>query len=119
MKNKTKRVFWGFFSLDYKAMGEYLEEMAEKGWMLEKVGQITAKFRAMEPQKLKFCVDIFKKGGEFAPDDNEESREYRRLCQESGWTFITSQEYFQFFYAEEGSNPVPLQTDEEIEQKIV
>jgi len=30
MKNKTKRVFWGFFSLDYKAMGEYLEEMAEK-----------------------------------------------------------------------------------------
>lgn len=33
--SKTKRVFWGFFSLDYKAMGEYLEEMAENGWMLK------------------------------------------------------------------------------------
>lgn len=119
MKNKTKRVFWGFFSLDYKAMEEYLEEMAEKGWMLEKVGRTTAKFRATEPKKLKFCVDIFKKGGTLSPEDNGESREYRRLCQESGWTFVTSQEYLQFFYANEGSDPVPLQTDEEIEQKIV
>lgn len=38
MKNKTKRVLWGFFLLDYKAMETYLEEMAEKGWMLEKIG---------------------------------------------------------------------------------
>ncbi len=119
MKSKTKRVFWGFFSLDYKAMAEYLEEMAEKGWMLEKVGRVTAKFRAIEPKKIKFSVDIFKKGGAFAPEDNEETSEYRKLCQESGWTFVTSQEYLQFFYAKEGSDPVPLQTDEEIEQKII
>jgi hypothetical protein len=50
MKNKMKRVFWGFFALDYKAISIYLEEMAEKGWMLEKVGRMTAKFRAMKPR---------------------------------------------------------------------
>ncbi|WP_313340213.1 DUF2812 domain-containing protein [Sedimentibacter sp.] len=119
MKNKTKRVFWGFFSLDYKAMAEYLEEMAEKGWMLEKVGRITAKFRAIEPRKLKFYVDVFKEGGPLTPEETEESEEYRKLCQESGWTFITSQDYLQFFYADGDSEPVPIQTDEEIEQKIV
>ncbi len=119
MKNKTKRVFWGFFSLDYKVMGEYLEEMAQKGWMLEKVGRFTAKFRAIEPKKIKFSVDIFEEGGPLDPEKTEKSEEYRRLCRESGWTFITSQDYLQFFYAEEGSNPVPLQTDEEIEQKII
>ncbi len=119
MKNKTKWVTWGFFSLDYKAMETYLEEMAEKGWMLEKVGQYLAKFKAMESRKLKFYVDIFKKGGILTPENNEESEAYRKLCQESGWIFITSQEYLQFFYADGDSEPVPIQTDEEIEQKIV
>jgi len=119
MKNKTKRVFWGFFSLDYKAIEVYLEEMAEKGWMIEKVGRMTAKFRAIEPQKLKFYVDVFKEGGPLAPEKTKEAEEYRRLCQESGWTFITSQDYLQFFYADGDKDPVPIQTDEDLEQKIV
>ncbi|SET82128.1 Protein of unknown function [Natronincola peptidivorans] len=119
MKNKTKRVFWGFFSLDYKAIEAYLEEMAEKGWMLEKVGRMTAKFRAIEPKKLKFYVDVFKEGGPLTPENTKEAEEYRRLCQESGWTFITSQDYLQFFYADGDKNPIPIQTDEVLEQKIV
>lgn len=119
MKNKSKWVFWGFFSLDYKAMEEYLEEMAEKGWMLEKVGRVIARFRAIEPRKIKFYVDVFKEGGPLTPEKTEESEEYRKLCLESGWTFITTQDYLQFFYADEDSEPIPIQTDEEIEQKIV
>lgn len=119
MKNKTKWVFWGFFSLDYQVMKTYLEEMAEKGWMLEKVGRHLAKFRAIEPQKLKFYVDVFKEGGPLTPEKTEESEAYRNLCQESGWIFITSQDYLQFFYADKDSVPVPIQTDESLEQKIV
>lgn len=119
MKSKTKRVLWGFFSLDYKAMETYLEQMAKKGWMLEKVGRYIAKFRAIEPQELKFYVDVFTEGGPFTPEKTKEAEEYRSLCQESGWTFITSQDYLQFFYADAHKNPIPIQTDEEIEQKIV
>ncbi len=119
MKNKTKRVFWGFFALDYKVISIYLEEMAEKGWMLEKVGRMTAKFRAIEPQRLKFYVDVFKDEGPLTPVNTKESEEYRSLCQASGWTFITSQDYLQYFYADEGNDPVPIQTDEVLEQKIV
>lgn len=121
MKNKYKWVFWGFFSLDYQAIKAYLEEMAEKGWMLEKIGlqQHLAKFRAIEPQKLKFYVDVFKEGGPLTPEKTEESEAYRRLCEESGWKFITSQDYLQFFYAEAESVPVPIQTDEVLEQEIV
>ncbi|MDD3298988.1 MAG: DUF2812 domain-containing protein, partial [Firmicutes bacterium] len=119
MKNKTKRVFWGFFSLDYKAIAIYLEEMAGKGWMLEKVGRMTARFRAIEPRKLKFYVDVFKEEGPLTPEKTKEAEEYRRLCQESGWTFITSQDYLQYFYADGDEDPVPIQTDEVLEQKIV
>lgn len=118
MKSKIKWVPWGFFSFDYKVIGEYLEEMARRGWILEKVGRIAAKFRAIEPQKLKFYVDIFKEGGPLTPEKTEESEEYRNLCQESGWTFITSLDYLQFFYADGDSEPIPIQTDEELEQKI-
>ena len=117
--NKTKRVFWGFLSLDYKAMETYLEEMSEKGWMLEKVGVWTAKFRAMEPKKLKFHVDVFKEGGPLTPENTKDAEEYRNLCKESGWNFITSKDFLQFFYAEEGESPTPLQTDDDLEQKVV
>ncbi|MDD2397851.1 MAG: DUF2812 domain-containing protein, partial [Tissierellia bacterium] len=58
-------------------------------------------------------------GGPLTPEKTESSEEYRRLCQESGWTFITSLDYLQFFYAAGDSEPVSIQTDEEIEQKIV
>jgi len=112
-------VFWGFFSLDYKAMETYLEEMAEKGWMLEKVGRLTAKFRAIEPKKLKFCVDVFKKGGPFTPENTIESQEYRKQCEKLGWTFITSQDHLQFLYAGADKDTVPIQTDEALEQRIV
>ncbi len=117
--NNKKRVFWGFLSLDYKAIETYLEEMAQKGWMLEKVGRWTARFRAIEPKALKFNVDVFKDEGPLSPINTEESEEYRNLCKESGWSFITSRDYLQFFYAEEGDNPTPIQTDEALEQKIV
>ena len=118
-RNKTKRVFWGFFALDYQTIAAYLEEMAEKGWMLEKAGRETAKFRAIEPRKLKFYVDVFKDEGPLTPENTRESEEYRNLCQASGWTFITSQDYLQFFYADGLEDPVPIQTDEALEQRIV
>ena len=117
--NKRKRVFWGFLSLDYKAIETYLEEMAQKGWMLEKVGRWIARFRAIEPKALRFNVDVFKDEGPLSPMNTNESEEYRNLCKESGWNFITSRDHLQFFYAEEGENPTPIQTDDVLEQKIV
>lgn len=117
MRNRTKFIFWGFFSLDYKAMGSYLQEMARKGWMLEKVGRMTAKFIAIEPKDIKFCVDIFKFGGPLTPENTREARSYQKKCEDLGWTFITSKDYLQFFYADEDSDPMPIHTNEVEEQK--
>ena len=114
---KSRIVFWGFFSLDYKAMETYLEQMSAEGWQLERVGKYTAKFRATEPQDLKYYVDVFKDGGPLNPERDAE--DYRSLCEESGWNFVTSHDYLQFFSAPRNTDPTPLQTDETIEQKIV
>ena len=39
--SKKKRVFWNFIATDYKAMEEFLENMARKGWMLKKIGALS------------------------------------------------------------------------------
>lgn len=119
MKRNSKWVFWGFFSLDYKAVQIYLEEMASKGWMLEKINRVFAKFKAIEPKKLKFCVDVFRKGGPLTPENTKEAKEYRALCEDAGWHFITSLDYLQYFYADANDEITPIQTDAEIERRLV
>lgn len=58
-----------------------MEEMAEKGWMIEKVGHYMAKFRAVEPKRLKFYVDVYEEGN-YNPERKHGSafvRRYRLL----------------------------------------
>lgn len=119
MNRKSKWVFWGFLSLDYKAIQIHLEEMASKGWMLVKINRGFAKFKAMPPRQLKFCVDIFSKGGPLTPENTIEVKAYRERCEKMGWQFITSLDYLQFFYADKNDEITPIQTDELLEQKIV
>jgi len=119
MKNKYKTVPWIFSSLDYKAMEIYLEEMAKKGWMLEKARRGFAKFRSIEPKNIKFYVDVFEGGGPLMSENTRQTKVYRRKCKELGWNFITSQDYLQFFYAEEGEDPDPIQSDDANELQII
>lgn len=119
MKRKNKWVFWGYLSLDYKAIQIYLEDMALKGWMLVKVNRGFAKFKAATPSQLRFCVDVFSKGGPLTPENTIEAKAYRERCEKMGWKFITSLDYLQFFYADRSDEITPIQTDEVLEQKIV
>lgn len=115
MKNRLRR-FWGFYSLDYKAMEKYIEYMAEEGWIIEKVSRFIATFRKVEPQKIKCYIDIFPKSKNTT---TESLNEYRDFCEDSGWTYATEYDCFQFYYAPNRKDPTPIQTDKEIEQKIV
>ena len=119
MMGKVKRVFWGFMELDYKAMETYLEEMALKGWMLKKINKVFATFEKIPPKKVHFTVDIFEKAGALVMEDSEVAKEYRSLCEETGWKFIDSRRHLQFFYSEEEERPTPIQTDLETEKRIV
>ncbi|MGI6097971.1 MAG: DUF2812 domain-containing protein [Dethiobacteria bacterium] len=121
MGKLTKRTLFMFSLLDYKAMEEYFEQMqmAAQGWMLEKIEVITAKFRKSEPQKLKFSVDIFPYISAFDSHESKSVTEYRELCEASGWRFVTSSNKFQVFYAKTDEDPIPIQTDSVVEEKIL
>ncbi len=112
MTNHYKTIFWGFLTLDYKAVQGYLEEMALKGYELVSIHTKLpfAKFKKVTPQKIRFYVDIFAQ---------EEQGSYLGLCEDSGWQFICSKGLMKIFKAKENCDPIPIQTDVETERKIV
>ena len=77
-------------------MADYLREMAARGWLLERAGEFVAKFRASEPQDLQFTVDVFPYEGRLVSKNNPQAQEYRQMCAESGWQFLTSRDYCSF-----------------------
>ena len=119
MKRKRKHVFFYFQPMDYKAMEEYFEQMAARGWMLERMKAMYLTFRACKPARLKFTVDIFPEISLFEGQDKQEAKEYREFCERAGWNFVTSFTKFQVFCAPEEEELVPIQTDEEVERKLV
>ena len=43
---------------DMKTLEHHFTLMAEQGWMIDKIGMVTHRYRAVEPCKKRFFVDI-------------------------------------------------------------
>ena len=119
MSKELKRTVFLFSVIDYHAMEEYFEEMARNGWMLEKLGGITATFRKIEPVDLKFTVDIFPGSSMFESANSRSWQDYKNLCEESGWTYVAKGNNYQIYYCKAEETPIPIQTDSSIAEKIV
>lgn len=102
---------------EYQALGQYLEEKALQGWLLDEIIFGFFIFKKAEPRKYKFAVDIFT---DVKVDIFEDSRtgEYREFCEASGWNYVCETNKYLIF-ATEDENIVPIQTDEEIILKKV
>lgn len=115
-----KKINWRFNKLEYKLMEEYLTEMAMKGWFPTEISKNKAIFIPTEPRQLKFCVNIEANSKtSFLNKDNEVLGRNKEFCEKLGWHFITSYDQMQFYYAEKYENTYPLQSDIEVEQKLV
>jgi len=117
-KSRKKRVYWGYSVLDYKGMEAYFEKMAKEGWMLEKIGEVWATFYEASPKNLQFTIDVFEDSGILTPEETDEAKEYRELCEKNGWHFVTSIKALQIFYAHAEEDLTPLQTDEQLEENL-
>lgn len=109
MKN-TKRVRIKFNFHDRTGISKYLEEQAQQGWMLEKIGRFFWKFQRMEPAALHFAVTFFPKATEYDPEPSEEQALFYEMCEHTGWKLAATSAQMQIFYNEE-ENPVPIETD--------
>lgn len=109
---KTKWIKFNFFPYEIKAMEEYLEEMALKGWKLEKIQRASFKFKRIEPKELKYNVDLLDEIAFVDGEGTEKSMEYRKYCEMAGWKFVCDREKFQIYCSENLKDTIEIHTDE-------
>ncbi|WP_312906685.1 DUF2812 domain-containing protein [Tissierella praeacuta] len=114
-----KRELFAFSASDISTMEEHFEEMAKKGWMLDKIGEYSIRYKRTKPQELKFCVDLLPKLSVFDYPHNEHVVRYRNLYINSGWNFLTASHKIQVFYSLKEDNLLPIQTDDRKKQSII
>lgn len=119
MSKDTKRTFFSFLPYECAAAEEYLELMAEKGWLLQSVKGMIYKFKKTEHKNIKYSVDVSNKVSIFGSKDSDVALEYREYCKAAGWNYVCQIGKIQIFYAEEDKKTISIHTDEEEKFKSV
>ena len=110
----TKREWMPLYSyLDRTAITAHLSDMAAQGWMLEKIGGWSWRYRRTEPKKLRFAVTFFP-ASQFDPGPSERLETYRDYCAAAGWELAAESAQVQIFCTED-ENAVPIETDPAVE----
>ncbi len=108
-----------FYSMyDHTGICKHLEDMAAKGWMLEKTGTFFWKYRKCEPKEVHFAINYFPKASEFAPEPTEEQKLMFEYCEQAGWKLVDVVAQMQIFYNAQ-EHPVPLETDAVTQVEII
>ncbi len=107
---EVKRCFCSFSFYDQQSIQKKLEDMAEKGWMLEKTGSFMWTYKRMEPQKLRFSVTYFPGASDFDPSPTDGELTKIDYCRQDGWILVTSWDVMQIFY-NENTDAVPIETE--------
>lgn len=107
---ETKRQLTMYSFMDFPAMERQLEEMAAKGWMIEKADSIFWRYRRTEPKKVHFAVTFFPKASAYDPGPSEEQRTMWEFAEQTGWKLAAQAAQWQFFY-NEAEDPIPMETD--------
>jgi len=104
---------------DMKNLEQHYSEMAQKGWLIDKIGLFTHRYRAAEPCKKHFFVDFLPQITAFDYPENEDAQDYRLICKKAGWDFIAANKQFHVFCADiENPVPIPIHIDNSIHAKI-
>lgn len=101
---------------DTQAMSDLFEVFAQKGWHFHKLNSSSAVFIKGEKLTCQYTVDLFSQPRH--NHDDEKLREYRELCDQSGWEYVDGYREFQVFKAKY-ADPVPLQSDDELATEIL
>lgn len=113
MLNKKVRLELHVF-LDRDGLCRHLEKMAEKGWLVEKIGSLMWTYRRISPQKLKFALYYSPTADEENAEALEKQNAFYEMCRHDGWEFACADWGMQIFYNQR-PDPVPLETEPALE----
>ena len=116
---KKRYAFYGFRDEDYRAAETWLEGWKARGWELERVlAGCIAVFVPLSCPEMRYTVDLVpsRRREESQEGWVERQAEYRQLCADAGWEQVGESGAQRIYKSIRGQNPVPLQTDPELEQ---
>ncbi|WP_312280492.1 DUF2812 domain-containing protein [Oscillibacter sp.] len=88
MRETKRTMMWYEFYQDAN-IEEHLENMAAKGWRLEKIGYLL-RYRRAEPARVRYAVTYFSESSEFNPSPTENEETLREYCTAAGWDFVAA-----------------------------
>lgn len=113
MKGKKRKLeLLSFY--DHTGIERHLADMAQKGWMIERMSNYFWTYRKIQPQKLIFTVSYFPKVSDFDPGPSEAQQTLFDFCAETGWALACTWFQMQVFYSAE-ENPTPIHTEPSLE----
>lgn len=115
---ETKRQMSLYSFYDHTGIEKHLARMAERGWLLCKIGQLFWHYRRIEPKKITFSVCYFPQATIYDPRPSEGQEEFYDLCAHAGWTLAGSSGQLQVF-CHQGENPTPIDTDPALEVEAI
>ena len=93
--------------------------MAAQGWLVDRFDGFFLRYKSVEPCRKQFYIDILPQITPYDYPENDDAQYYRRICEESGWEFITANRQIHVFCADEDNPaPVPIHTDNKIQARI-
>ena len=106
----VKRTLVNVSFYDSEAIQQKLEQMAARGWMIQKAGNLFWTYTKIPPQKLRFAVTYFPGASEFDPSPSEKQLEKEELCAQDGWRLVLRWDVMQIFCTDR-EDAVPIDTD--------
>jgi len=116
MKHRYELPLYSFY--DHTGMTTHLEEMAQRGWLLDKMGGVLWRYRKVEPQRLRFALVYFPEVTGFEPTKPEGHSRMEDLCAGTGWQLAATAGKFQIYYNED-PDPVELETDPMTQVQVI
>lgn len=109
---EIKTRYFNFEPYECLAVEEYLEMMAKQGWLLDTINRPFFRFKKIEPQNLRFYVDI--------PNVREDRLgDYIEYCRAAGWTYLDKLDSNFIFYAEDNDKTIDIHTDQNEKFRVV
>ena len=116
MKHRYQLPLFAFY--DHTGMSCHLEKMARRGWMVDKIGNFLWRYRAIEPQRLRFSIVYFPEVTGFEPGTPEGHLKMEELCAGTGWQLAATAGKYQAYFNEE-PDPVELETDPTVQVQVI
>lgn len=116
-RDRKRQINWYQIN-DTEAIARHLENMAAKGWLLEKVDNWGWLYRRSAPAQVSYCIAFFPEASVFDPGPTGDQETYIDYCAAAGWEFVSSYGPTQYFRSTR-PDPVPIETDEAAKLKAV